>query len=71
MCMKAPKMKSGGDVPAIPTAPIQEQLPQTQTGADTANKKKQAKPSSQSLFQIDLTIPTGGNMGDTTGAAVR
>jgi hypothetical protein len=80
MCMKAPKMSGGAKTPSIPTQPIQEsQAPTTQSGADTANKKRQGKPASGSLFQIDLTIPSmtgagtsaAGTQDGGVGASVR
>lgn len=89
MCFKPPKTKLPKPVAPtqvqsaalqIPeTQPIQNQLPQTQSGADTeaATGRKRSR---RSLFEIDLTIPgIGGNVeqlnlgpsNSNTGSATR
>lgn len=62
MCFgKKPKLPKAEPTPQIvtpPTTPIEQQAPQTQSGADQA--ASQQKPRKKSLFEIDLTIPTTG-----------
>ena len=66
MCFGKPKLPKAQPAPtlAIPqTTPIQQQLPTTQSGADVAAQTQ--TPKKKSLFQIDLTIPTGAGTGTT------
>lgn len=74
MCFfgKKPKMPKPVAPPTLQIPeqkPIEEQLPQTQSGADQAAATQ--KPKKKSLFEIDLTIGTGANSqgGSATGAA--
>ena len=73
MCFKTKKPK--GSSPAVQVAPIsqppiEQSVPQTQSGADIAasQKKKKGTPG-KSLFEIELTIPVGSAGGTGTGSA--
>jgi hypothetical protein len=85
MCFKpkVPKIKPIKTPQIKVPDPISQDPTVTQTGADTAavNTQKKQNAAGKSLFQIDLTIPTGASTGETsvnntasgpsTGAAVR
>lgn len=60
-----PKMAKQANTPTAvipPTQPIENQLPSTQSGADIAAAGQ--KPRKKSMFQIDLSIPTGASTGN-------
>lgn len=73
MCVKPPKPAGKPTTPTAvipPTAPITDQVPSTQSGADQAAAAADQKPRKKSLFQIDLSIPepgAGANAGGGQG----
>lgn len=72
MCLGKPKLPKNRPAPQISVPqqqPLENQMPQLQSGADQQNTQKQdLKKNKRSMFQFDLTIPVGAAGSSDTGS---